>query len=44
MLVNGEEKVKISFEKRGKNEVKILIEDDGPGLKQEQKNKVFARV
>ena len=39
----GREKVKISFEKRSKNEVKILIEDDGPGLKQEQKNKVFAR-
>jgi signal transduction histidine kinase len=39
----GREKVKISLEKRGKNEVKILIEDDGPGLKQEQKNEVFAR-
>ena len=39
----GREKVKISFERRGKNEMKILIEDDGPGLRQEQKNKVFAR-
>ena len=39
----GRKKVKISFEKCGKNEVKILIEDDGPGLKQEQKNQVFAR-
>ena len=39
----GKEKVKIRFENRGNNEVKILIEDDGPGLNQEQKNKVFTR-
>ena len=39
----GKEKVKIRFENRGNNEVKILIEDDGPGLDQEQKNKVFTR-
>ena len=39
----GREKVKIRFENRGNNEVKILIEDDGPGLNQEQKNKVFTR-
>ena len=39
----GREKVKIKFEKYGKDEVKILIEDDGPGLDKEQKNKVFTR-
>ena len=39
----GREKVKIKFENYGKNEVKILIEDDGPGLEKEQKNKVFTR-
>tara|TARA_A100001011_G_scaffold89342_1_gene93828 strand:+ start:508 stop:1848 length:1341 start_codon:yes stop_codon:yes gene_type:complete len=39
----GREKVRIRFENHGKNEVKILIEDDGPGLEQEQKNKVFTR-
>ena len=39
----GRKKVKIRFKNHGKNEVKILIEDDGPGLKQEQKNKVFTR-
>ena len=39
----GRKKVKIRFKNHGKNEVKILIEDDGPGLKQEQKNKVFVR-
>ena len=39
----GRKKVKIKFKSHGKNEVKILIEDDGPGLKQEQKNKVFTR-
>ena len=27
----------------GKNEVKILIEDDGPGLEKEQKKQVFTR-
>ena len=39
----GREKVKIKFVNFGKNEVKILIEDDGPGLEKEQKNKVFTR-
>ena len=39
----GKEKVNISFQNRGNNQVKILIEDDGPGLNQEQKNKVFTR-
>ena len=39
----GKEKVKIRFENRGNNQVKILIEDDGPGLNQEQKDKVFTR-
>ena len=39
----GKEKVNISFQNCGNNQVKILIEDDGPGLNQEQKNKVFTR-
>ena len=39
----GRKKIKIKFENHGKNEVKILIDDDGPGLEQEQKNKVFTR-
>ena len=39
----GKEKVRIKFENYGKNKVKILIEDDGPGLEKEQKNKVFTR-
>ena len=39
----GREKVKIKFENYGKDEVKILIEDDGPGLDKVQKNKVFMR-
>ena len=39
----GKEKVRIKFENHGKNKVKILIEDDGPGLEKEQKNKVFTR-
>ena len=39
----GREKVNIKFENYGKNEVKILIEDDGPGLDKEQKNQVFTR-
>ncbi len=39
----GREKVIIKFENQGKNEVKILIEDDGPGLEKEEKNKVFTR-
>ena len=39
----GKEKVQIRFENRGNNQVKILIEDDGPGLNQEQKDKVFTR-
>ena len=39
----GRERVRIKFENLGKNEVKILIEDDGPGLEKEQKNKVFTR-
>ena len=40
MHVNGEEKrIRIKFENLGKNEVKILIEDDGPGLEKEQKTR-----
>ena len=39
----GRERVRIKFENLGKNEVKILIEDDGPGLEKEQKNQVFTR-
>ncbi len=39
----GRERVRIKFENLSQNEVKILIEDDGPGLEKEQKNKVFTR-
>ena len=39
----GRKRIRIKFENLGKNEVKILIEDDGPGLEKEQKNKVFTR-
>ena len=39
----GKRKIKISFENIGDNEIKISVSDDGTGLPQEQKNRVFSR-